>query len=316
MRKQEEKHRKIDVHAHMIPEFYVKKMKKRGINGPLWNDFPRWSPEKDMKVMRHNGIAKRILSLSIPGVWIEEKGGDIVFAKELARECNEYASQIKKTFPDYYGAFATIPFPNTSGTIEEIKYALDVLKLDGITLFTNTGGRYPGEDEFQAIFSELDARKAVVFIHPEDIPLEYGEYSILAPIIDRLLDTGRSMAHLLTQDVLSSYPNVRYILSHGGGSFPLIIKWMEYYNQIHQEDYQKIKSRLFFDTAQQGNFLYRYLKGFCGTSQIVFGTDGGWQSPVQVAQTVKAFDTSIHFNSADFEAIEWKNVQRLFPNTD
>ena len=307
--------KRIDLHAHMIPDFYVGKMKKKGINGALWTDFPKWNPEKDIRIMKKNNISKRILSLSIPGVWVTNgKNGDKVFARGLSRECNEYACRIKQRFPDYYGAFATIPFPDTAGAIKEIQYALDVLKLDGVTLFTNTAGRYPGEDEFQAIFKELNERKAVVFIHPEDLSLDYDKYRILTPILERLLDTGRSMSYLLTRDILSSYPNIRYIMSHGGGPFSLIIKWLEYYNRINKEAYQKVKDRLFFDTAQQGEFLYEYLRNFCGISQIVFGTDGGWQSSAQVSQTVNAFDNYKYFTPEEREVVEWKNTQKLFPN--
>ena len=315
MRIKERKHGRIDLHAHMIPEFYVKRMKSKGIDGALWTPFPKWNPEKDIRVMKRNNISKRILSLSIPGVHTEDgTGTDTIFAKELSRECNEYASQIKREYPKYYGAFATIPFPDKDGAVKEIKYALDVLKLDGVTLFSNISGRYPGEDEFMEIFSELDKRKAVVFIHPEDVNLEYGENKILAPIIERLLDTGRSLVFLFSSKMLSSYPNIKYIISHGGGSFPLITQWLEYYNLIKADDFKMIKDRIYFDTAQQGDFLFQYLKSFCGTSQIVLGTDGGWQSPIQISQTINAFETSRVFTQTDREEIEWKNANKLFPD--
>ena len=43
---------------------------------------------------------------------------------------------------------------------------MDVLKADGITLLTSYGGKYLGHPDFQEIWSEMNKRAAVNFIHP------------------------------------------------------------------------------------------------------------------------------------------------------
>jgi hypothetical protein len=47
---------------------------------------------------------------------------------------------------------------------------LDVLGLDGVSVFTNAGGSYLGDSRFDAIFAELQRRAAVVFVHPTASP--------------------------------------------------------------------------------------------------------------------------------------------------
>ena len=59
-----------------------------------------------------------------------------------------------------------IPLPDVSKAIEEAKYALDVLKADGIKLATNVDGQYLGAPELDTLFSVLNERKAVVILHP------------------------------------------------------------------------------------------------------------------------------------------------------
>ena len=71
----------------------------------------------------------------------------------------------RSTQADIFSALP-YPLPDVSKAIEEVKYALDVLKADGIKLATNIGGQYLGAPELDRLFSVLNERKAVVILHP------------------------------------------------------------------------------------------------------------------------------------------------------
>lgn len=55
-------------------------------------------------------------------------------------------------------------------SIEEARYALDVLKADGVVLLGNARGRYFAEEEFHPLLAELNARRAVLYCHPNFLP--------------------------------------------------------------------------------------------------------------------------------------------------
>ena len=56
------------------------------------------------------------------------------------------------------------------GALAELEYALDVLELDGVVLFSNSCGVYLGDARLEPVFKELDRRGAVVFVHPTASP--------------------------------------------------------------------------------------------------------------------------------------------------
>jgi predicted TIM-barrel fold metal-dependent hydrolase len=207
---------RIDVHHHLVPPAYAAFLRERGIR-PGGVEVPRWSPEASLKVMRRNGIATSLLSLSTPGVWFGEDGE----ARRLAREVNEYAAGVVAEKPGRFGFFATLTLPDVAGAIAEAEHALDVLGADGIVLLSNSAGCYVFEPDFAPLLAYLHERRAVVFLHPGELPAEPAP-GIPSFTADFLLDTVRAATGLFLTGALERYDGIRWILAHAGGFLPYI----------------------------------------------------------------------------------------------
>ena len=101
-------------------------------------------------------------SLSDPGTWF----GKAKEARSLARMSNEYAAQMARDYPGRFGVLASLSLPDIEGSLTEIAYAYDVLKVDEIAMLTSYGDKWPGDEAFAPVFEELNRRGATVYFHP------------------------------------------------------------------------------------------------------------------------------------------------------
>ena len=97
--------------------------------------------------------------------------------------------------------------------------SLDELHADGVILLANAAGVYLGQDGQDDLFAALDARSAVVFIHPGELPGPAVD-GIPPFAADFLLDTARAAFLLVRNEIRRKYPNIKFILSHAGGFVP------------------------------------------------------------------------------------------------
>ena len=171
-------------------------------------------------MMDETGIAAVVNSIASPGVYF----GDIAFAVRLARECNEDAARMIADHPSRFGAFAILPLPDVGAAIREAEYALDTLKLEGICLLSHVGERHLGQPEENELYAELDRRKAVVFVHPlRNKSKNMPAYAYPSGSTELVLDTTRAIHNLLWNGTFGKYPNIRWIMPHGGGTIPFLV---------------------------------------------------------------------------------------------
>jgi 6-methylsalicylate decarboxylase len=300
--------RRIDVHHHYIPPFHADFIASRRDRGRP----PAWSVARSLEDMDKNGVATAITSLAQPGVWF----GDAAEARRLARECNDWGAAMVRDHPGRFGLFAAIPLPDTEGSLREIEYALDVLKADGIGLFTSYLGKYPGDASFAPVFDELNRRKAVVYTHPVAPDCCKALVPGVPPsTIEYATDTTRAIASLVFSGTTLRCPDIRFIFSHSGGTVPFLTARFERLDDERKDarlpdgpiaELQK----LYYEVAQgttPGQLAA--LTKLASLSHVLFGTDFPFRPGAEAVAGVTAYN----FAAADLRAIDRENALALLP---
>jgi 6-methylsalicylate decarboxylase len=300
---------RFDFHYHLGDPKYVDVVRAHNLSTPVG-----MTTERALADMDKAGITLSILSIPGPGVWF----GDAVEARRLARQSNEYLAQLVRDHPTRFGFFANLPLPDVEGSLREIEYGLDVLKADGVGLWTSYGDKWLGDPAFAPVFDELNRRKALVYTHPirpdccatilPEVPSAVVEYGT---------DTTRTIASLVFNGVATRCRDMRIIFSHDGGAMPFLIERF-LFEARNPKTAQKLPNgvlyelqRFYYETAQAFDAApMAALLKVVPLAQVLFGTDFPYRDSLEQVIGLRASGV---VSDRDIRAIQYDNAIRLVP---
>jgi len=290
----------IDVHHHFVPP-------GGATNRP-------WSPQMSLDQMDKFGLGVAILSMTQNAELLynaTEKG------RAAVRAGNEYGAELMQRHPSRFGLMGGIPMPDLEGSLREVEYAYDTLRVDAIGIYTNDNhGRWPGDPYFEPLWQELNRRNAIVYMHPLAptccSDLKYGAASSM---VEYDFDVTRGVVSLVVNGVMFRHPNIRFITVHSGGTVPMLAGRMN--DRIPRGAEQYLPNGLYaelrkwyYDVAH-ATFPWPYaaMKAFMPESQILFGTD---YAPEPIESTVQNLP-DLKLPRAFEQMMLRGNAERLFP---
>jgi len=308
--------RRIDLHHHFLPPEYVRLVGKETIGAPApAGKTPEWNIQNALEMMNQFGIRKAIMSISTPGVYLKH----VKSPKNLARMCNEYAAAMKRDYGESFGYFASLPMPLIRDSLLEIDKAYDYLACDGIGLFTNYDGLYLGDPMFMPVFSALNERSAIVFVHPTTCQCSRNAVpGVPDASIEFPHETTRAITSLLFSGTFSNFKKIRFIFSHAGGTVPFIAQRLAITASLDRglservpEGVVNVLKRLYYDTAIASNpVTLGALLQLVTAKQIVFGTDFPFVPQAYIGAMLQDVDATVE-SAAETSAIEWENANGL-----
>lgn len=287
---------RIDVHAHYYPSAYLRLLFELGAYDeiPVFGLVP--PPDLSMSVpecdaLEREMIETRLTDMDAGGVDVQvlSLGLQPYFAN--VEKCviaigfiNDLYKSLMKAHPGRFTAFGSVPLPHVPEAIDEIARCLDVLGLAGISLGCSAQGILLDDPLFEPIWAELDARNAVVYLHPgagivDSIP-GCMDYHLAADFVSPA-EVAITASRLVVTGLMRRYSNVSIILATLGGTLPFLShRYDRGLSQEHPELHQNLGGftehlrRFHYDTSviEEPAALRLATERF-GADRILLGSD-------------------------------------------
>lgn len=263
----------IDVHAHFAPP------RTEAQRAAIWSALqadnwvgcqpPEWTIEERLAYMDQVGIAMQMLSLVGP-------------TPEAARAANAHGADMVRAHPTRFGLLAGLPTADADSALAELAHA-DELGADGVAVYCRYDGVALSDERLEPLWSTLDDRAAVVFVHPNHATP--GEFDRPGVLMDVTYQTASVVTDMLYADVFRRHPSIRFVLAHGGGALPGLSgrlnllgtqPWIPNPHGITSKDIVGQLAKLYLDTAMTGGDAgLAAALGMTPFEHIVYGSDCG-----------------------------------------
>jgi len=328
----------IDVHAHYVPPSIIEKLLTDGASmgidvvesepqchclhfhyglkcRPFFSRLLE-SPQARIESMQAQGVQKQILCgwVDVFGHGLEDSQGKR-WHELLNNSMGEFCAKNSNSF----GFLASAHMPNAALAAKELERAVKEQGALGAVVACNVEGVNLGELDLEEYWSCASELGVPIFLHPTQAqPTPRSKAFALNQVVQYTFDTTLSVGSLIWSGVLDRHPNLKIILSHGGGALPYLIGRFDFMHAKGHHAQNGIQStrnpwsylsEMYFDTILHDKEALHYLKQKVGVSHIVLGTDDSFPpADPHPLQSLK----DANFNAAEIHTISEINPRALF----
>jgi aminocarboxymuconate-semialdehyde decarboxylase len=235
-------------------------------------------PARQIAAMDERGVDVHLLSAILavtPTGWASPE-----VALDLSRRYNDAIAEAVRAYPSRLVGSCILPLQDLPLALDELERADSELGLRVLQLPANVGGVYLGEPPFRPLWEEIARRGLVVFIHPDGVRDPWFQKYSLWNSVGQPIEEARVLASLIYEGVLEDLPQLKIIVSHGGGYLP------HYYGRLDRNVRNMPEStvhisqppsaylrRLYYDTCVYEPSTLGALVGQVGAGQVLMGSD-------------------------------------------
>jgi len=321
----------IDVHAHFVPKCLFERFDAHAAQFPgvkLMRDdkgvrmqFPGTEPTRPVSPKlsdladRRGWMDKNGIDHQLVGGWLDIFGYELPAQEGLAwsRFINDCMWDELRDEPRFT-PLATIPLQHGAMAAEVLTEAM-AKGFGGVMIGTLPKGMSgnlddPTLDPFWQAASDL---KAAVFMHPMFLCGEprLADYD-LVNAIGRLADTSIAVSRLLFSGHLLKFPDMKFVLSHGGAALPYALGRLARNHAISQGKYadpRKGFEAMYFDSCVFDADSLEYLAKKASPGRIMLGSDQPF--PIGDPEPKKVVEGAT-FNEAQRKGILGETAQKVF----
>jgi aminocarboxymuconate-semialdehyde decarboxylase len=290
---------KVDVHAHVLPMGllgWLSGVQLRGSVhvqkevGGYWLrhasglshvvDPSFYDVGMRLSQMDRDGIDMSLLSLPASVFFYDESPSMTV---ELVQVANESVAGLLSQSAGRLLGMGLLPMNDPTAALTEAK-RLRSLGLVGVELGTSVGTTMLDVPEFDAVYDQLVRDRLPIMLHPylgiAGTALPGQDKYHLSNCVGNPYETHLAAARLMLGGVFDRHPDLRVVLTHGGGGLPYQLGRLDHAYTVRPEARvaalrppREYLENFWFDTVVYDHASLEYLVGLVGRERVLFGTD-------------------------------------------
>jgi len=194
---------------------------------------------------------------------------------------NNTLADVANKRSDRFVSLGHLPLQDGDAAVKELERGVKELGLKGFQILCNVDGHELSDPILDDFWASAEQHQTLIFLHPNGYPQgERLKNHYFNNIIGNPLDTTVALHHLIFDGTLEKFPNLKILVSHGGGYLPAYAGRIDHAWGARPDCRLKIKSlpssylkKLHLDTIVFTYEQLRYLVDVFGVDKLVMGTD-------------------------------------------
>jgi Predicted metal-dependent hydrolase of the TIM-barrel fold len=225
--------------------------------------------------------AERGLERQVVSPWMDVTGDDLdgSQARSWARLLNDGVAAEIEGDPSFL-AFATLPVNDGAAAAEELARCVQELGFVGATLPTQVGGRNLSEGGLQPLFEAAESLDVPLFLHPFRIlGASRLQQDFMTNICGNPFEITVAAMDLFFSGVIDRYPALAILLSHCGGTLPLVAGRAAHGSRNNPKVRRSVDApgqildAFYYDTVQHDAQALAYSIARVGAKRVALGSD-------------------------------------------
>jgi aminocarboxymuconate-semialdehyde decarboxylase len=248
-----------------------------------------FAPHTRRAAMERCGIDQFIFSLPFHLVMYHT---DAAFATRFARSVNEGFADYCSADPDRFGFWAHVPLQDPETAAKELDHAVTELGAKGLGMgAANYGGLDVDNEALNPVWRKVSDLGVPIFVHgynqSVNQPMDWDGKTLVVDRYDTTSILGMNSDEALFYwyitcgGVLDQFPDLKIIITHGGGYVPFQLRRFLETNKTMGKDSKNKKhldqynTNFFFDLDIHSPHMRRAVVEEVGVDQVVYGDNFG-----------------------------------------
>ena len=242
---------------------------------------------------------------------------------EISKWLNDHLAQVVAKYPKRFIGLGTVPLQDPDLAIAEMIRCKKDLGLVGLEIGSHINDWNLNSKELFPFYQEAEKLGMAIFVHPWDMMGKEKMPDYWLPwLVGMPAESSLAICSLIFGGVFEKFPKLKFMIAHGGGSFPFTIGRIEHGFNVRPDLCAKDNAKnprdylghFWVDSLVHDPSAVKFLLDVIGTKRVALGSDYpfplGELVPGTLLSSMKEFKPEVREDLFSSNALNWLGLKK------